>query len=69
MPRHCMSVDTVRIAAPALRWLIVPAAVCAAAGAMVTALRRKAIEPRLPRMSHEWLHAHDLTAGRFVRLD
>lgn len=50
-----------------VRRLAVPAFVGAAAAMLVTfftQLLRRTREPALPRMSEEWLRAHDRDAGR-----
>jgi hypothetical protein len=45
------------------RWTIGPAAVGTMLIAAVTTLRRRALEPGMPRMSSEWLLSHDKFGG------
>jgi hypothetical protein len=56
---------TIPFPAHLVRWLTAPAAV----GTLLTAftsLLRRTREPALPRMSDEWLSAHNKDSGRYT---
>jgi len=47
-----------------LRWLAAPAALGAFFAALAAVLRHRARQPSMPRMSDEWLRAHDIDSSR-----
>ena len=57
-------VEALPVANVPYRWLG-PAAFGAIVAAAVDVLRKRAIEPGMPRMSSEWLLSHDKLASRY----
>ena len=47
------------IALPPLKWLLIPFAGVAVAATVVQAVRRRVRQPRLRRMSDQWLREHE----------
>jgi len=53
-----MAVRTATAPTHLIRWLTPPAALGTLFMALVSAVRRRAAEPSLPRMSDEWMRSH-----------
>jgi hypothetical protein len=53
-----MAVRTEPAPAHLIRWLVPPVALGALFRALIAAVRRRASEPSLPRMSDDWMRSH-----------
>ena len=54
-----MNARSETIALPPLKWLLIPFAGVAVAATVVKAVRRRVRQPRLRRMSDQWLREHE----------